>query len=134
MKRSWFFILAFTGVLAVAGSSPQQPGLIVRDTLGLAHLSILCPLLGCQIVDDLGDPLSQLFLVTPTLLGSLDGLLEILPPQLGIVSVEVDQIVNLITPPPLIFIPNGLANAFPVDYYGTLVLAGVPCSAGQLNH
>ena len=124
MKRSWFLILAFTGLIAVPSSRAQQPGLIVRDTLGLTHLSILCPLLGCRIVENLGDPLNEVFLVTPTLLGSLDGLLEILPLQLGIVSVEVDQLVNLIVTPPLTFIPNGLADAFPVDYYGTVVWQG----------
>lgn len=124
MKRSWVLILAFTGLIAVPSSRAQQPGLIVRDTLGLTHLSILCPLLGCRIVENLGDPLNEVFLVAPTLLGSLDGLLEILPLQLGIVSVEVDQLVNLIVSPPLTFIPNGLADAFPVDYYGTVVWEG----------
>jgi hypothetical protein len=124
VKRSWLLILLLTGVLSVPGSRAQQPGLIVRDTLGLTHLSILCPLLGCQVVEDLGDPLSQLFLVTPTLSVSLNELLEILPLQLGVVSVEVDQIVNLIVTPPLTFIPNGLANPFPVDYYGTIVWEG----------
>jgi subtilisin family serine protease len=54
----------------------------------------------------------------------VDQLLEILPLQLGIVSVEVDQLVNLIAAPPLTFIPNGLADAFPVDYYGTVVWKG----------
>jgi len=38
--------------------------------------------------------------------------------------VEVDQIVNLIASPPLSFIPNGLADSFPDDYYGTLVSEG----------
>ena len=124
MKRSWVLILVFTGLIAVPSSRAQQPRLIVRDTLGLTHLRILCPLLGCRIVENLGDPLNEVFLVTPTLLGSLDGLLEILPLQLGIVSVEVDQLVNLIVSPPLTFIPGGLADALPVDYYGTVVWEG----------
>ncbi len=124
MKCSWFRILVVTGLLVGPTSQAQQPGLIVRDTLGITDLKILCPLLGCQVVENLGDPLSQLFLVTPTVLGTLDGLLEILPLQLGIVSVEVDQLVNLIAAPPLTFIPNGLANSFPIDYYGTVVTQG----------
>lgn len=124
MKCSWFLLLVITGVLAVPSSRAQQPGLIVRDTLGITDLRILCPLLGCQIVEKLGDPLNELFLVTPTLLGSLDELLEILPLQLGIVSVEVDQVLSLIVEPPLTFIPNGLADTFPEDYYGTLVWQG----------
>jgi hypothetical protein len=75
-------------------------------------------------VEKLGDPLRELFLVTPTVLGSLDGLLEILPLQLGIVSVEVDQLVNLFASPPLTFIPNDLADSLPVPYYGTVVSQG----------
>jgi subtilisin family serine protease len=38
--------------------------------------------------------------------------------------VEVDRLVNLIATPPLSFIPNGLADSFPIDYYGTLVWHG----------
>lgn len=124
MKRYWVLILVFAGVIAVPRSRAQQPGLIVRDTLGVTHLKILCPVLGCRLVENLGDPLGELFLVAPTLLGSLDELLEILPRQLGIVSVEVDQIVNLIITPPLTFIPNGLADSFPIDYYGTVAWQG----------
>jgi subtilisin family serine protease len=124
MKCSWFLILVVTGLIVVPTSRAQQPRLIVRDTLGIIDLKILCPLLGCQVVENLGDPLGQLFVVTPTVLGSLDGLLEILPLQLGIVSVEVDQLVNLIVAPPLTFIPNGLADSFPIDYYGTVVSQG----------
>jgi hypothetical protein len=124
VKRYWFLILVFTGFIAVPGSSAQQSGLIVRDTLGITHLRILCPILGCQIVENLGDPSKELFLVTPNVLGSLEELLAILPLQLGIVSVEVDQVLNLIETPPLTFIPNGLADALPVDYYGTAVWQG----------
>jgi Subtilase family len=124
VKCTWVLILVFASGIAVPSSRAKQPGLIVRDTLRLTHLSILCRLLGCQVVENLGDPLSELFLITPTLSASLDELLTILPQQLGIVSVEVDQIVNLIASPPLSFIPNGLADSFPEDYYGTLVSEG----------
>jgi subtilisin family serine protease len=124
MKRSWFFILVVIGFVVVPSSKAQQPRLIVRDALGIADLSILCPLLGCQVVENLGDPLNQLFLVTPNVLGNLEGLLEILPLQLGIVSVEVDQLESLIAAPPLSFIPNALADNFPVGYYGTVVSQG----------
>jgi hypothetical protein len=124
MKFTWLRILLFTGLIAAPAARAQQPGIIVRDTLGLKNLSNLCPLLGCQVVENLGDPLGQVFLVAPTLLGSVDELLEILPLQLGIVSVEVDQLVNLIAAPPSTFFPNGLADAFPVDYYGTVVWQG----------
>jgi hypothetical protein len=124
VKSSWLRILLFTGLIAVSAARAQQPGIIVRDTRGATNLTILCRLLGCQVVENLGDPLGQVFLLTPTLLGSVEELLEILPLQRGIVSVEVDQLINLIAAPPLTFIPNGLADAFPVDYYGTVVWQG----------
>lgn len=124
MKRSWFLLLVFAGFLAVPSSRAQQPGLIVRDRLGVTHLTVLCKLVGCQVVENLSDPLREVFLVAPTLLGGLDWLLQILPLQLGIVSVEVDQLVNLVATPPLSFIPNQLADNLPVDYYGTIVSQG----------
>jgi subtilisin family serine protease len=124
VKRSRFLILVFAIFIAVPSSRAQQPGLIVRDRLGVTHLTVLCKLVGCQVVENLSDPLSEVFLVAPTLLGGLDWLLQILPLQLGIVSVEVDQLVNLLATPPLTFIPNQLADNLPVDYYGTVVSHG----------
>lgn len=124
MKHSWLLLMVIAGLSVAPSARAQQQGLIVRDTLGITHLNILCPLLGCQVVESLGDPQGQVFLVAPALFRTLDLLLEILPLQLGIVSVEVDHLVNLIATPPLSFIPNGLANAFPVDYYGTTVWQG----------
>jgi subtilisin family serine protease len=124
VNRSRFLILVFAGFIAVPSSGAQQPGLIVRDRLGVTHLTVLCKLVGCQVVENLSDPLREVFLVAPTLLGGLDWLLQILPLQLGIVSVEVDQLVNLVATPPLSFIPNQLADNLPVDYYGTVVSQG----------
>jgi subtilisin family serine protease len=124
MKCSSLLMLLFTAVFAVPSSGAQQPRLIVRDTLGATHLKIICELVGCRGVENLGDPLHEVFLVTPALSESLDWLLEILPLELGIVSVEVDQLVSLIASPPLTFIPNGLAESFPMEYYGTVVSQG----------
>jgi hypothetical protein len=90
----------------------------------VTHLTVLCTLVGCQVVENLGDRLSEVFLVAPTLLGGLDWLLQILPLQLGIVSVEVDQLVNLLATPPLTSIPNQLVDNLPVDYHGTVVSHG----------
>jgi subtilisin family serine protease len=124
VKRSWFLSLVVAGLIAVPSSGAQQPRLIVRDSLGVTHLTILCRLVGCQVVENLSDPLSRVFLVAPTLLGGLDWLLKILPLQLGILSVEVDQLVNLVATPPLTLIPNELSRNLPVDYYGTVVSQG----------
>jgi subtilisin family serine protease len=124
VKCSSLLIFVVSLVFAASSSSAQQPGLIVRDTLGVTHLKIICDLVGCQVVENLGDPRGEVFLVAPTLITSLDGLLQILPLELGIVSVEVDQLLSLIASPPLPFIPNGLAESFPMEYYGTVVSQG----------
>lgn len=103
-------------------ASAQVQRLIVRDNLGVVHLTALCPLLGCQVLYGLGDPRQNVFLVVPTS-GSLVILLQRLLGQIGIVNAEVDQLVSLLTPP-LTFIPDGLSDALPVDYYGVTVWDG----------
>jgi subtilisin family serine protease len=105
------------------GASAQQSRLIVRDSLGLSHLTALCPLLGCNVIRALGDPLQQVFIVEPKGLINLNGLLSILPIQVGILDAEVDQVINLVTPP-LSFIPEALEDNVPTDYYGTLAWSG----------
>ena len=57
MKHGRFVIPLLALVIALACVADAQPqGLIVRDSLGLAHLSSLCPVLGCKVVRGLGDP------------------------------------------------------------------------------
>jgi subtilisin family serine protease len=106
----------------VLGASAQQQQLIVRDSLGIAHLTALCPILGCNVVRGLGDPQEQVFLVVPTGI-SLASLLQLLLAQAGIVDAEVDQLLSLETPS-LSFIPDGLSDTVPVNYYGSTVWDG----------
>jgi subtilisin family serine protease len=111
------------GIAFAPDTRAQQSRLIVRDTLGLTHLTALCPLLGCNVIGGLGDPLQQVFVVGSTGQVNLASLLNLLPRQSGILDTEPDQLLNLVTPP-LSFIPEALADNVPVDYYGTLAWHG----------
>ena len=109
-----------------------QARLVVRDSLGLSGLNLLCPLLGCQVVRGLGDPQGQLFLITfPSILNPVTALLK-LNLQLGIVDAEIDQIVNTqaaYAGPA----PSYLTDEKPTSYYGTTVWHGyVAQPANQL--
>jgi hypothetical protein len=125
MMRSRYLLFAtlFLGITFTPIADAQQSQLIVRDTLGLGHLSILCPLLGCNIIRGLGDPSQQVFVVAPTNPLNLDSLLNILLAQVGIADVEPDQLLSLTTPL-LSFIPQVLDDNLPTNYYGTLVWNG----------
>jgi len=82
-----------------------QTRLIVRDSLGLGSLNLTCLLTGCKVIGGLGDPNGQLFLITfPSILNPITALLKI-NLQLGIVSAEIDQVVNT---------PGGLCGASPL--------------------
>jgi subtilisin family serine protease len=120
MNHRWFLVLGLVLVMALSPLANAQPqGLIVRDSLGLSHLNALCPLLGCRVARGLGDPAQQVFLVVPTLI-NLQSLLQLLKVQIGIVNAEVDQLLNLTTPP-LSLIPSGLYDGSSENYYGTNV-------------
>ena len=121
MRNHWFVVVVLAVAMLAARSASAQ-GLIVRDNLGAAHVNALCSVLGCNVARGLGDPQQALFLVTPTRV-SLGSLLQVLPLQLGIVDVEVDQLVRLLTPP-LTHIPQGLSDISPVSYHGSTVWDG----------
>ena len=107
----------------LSAPAQAQTRLIVRDSLGLPGLNLSCALLGCQVLQGLGDPQGQLFVVTfPRILDPVTSLLRL---QLGagILSVEIDQIVNTQSgnagPP-----PSYLTDKTPTSYYGTTVWHG----------
>src|SRR5258708_4112437 len=107
-----------------------QARLVVRDSLGLSGLNLICPLLGCNVVRNLGDPQGQLFLVTfPSILNPVTCLLR-LNLQLGIVGVEIDQVVNTqaaYAGPA----PSYLTDEQPTSYYGTTVWHGYIAQPGN---
>lgn len=133
-SRSRYFVicaLLLFGLLS-APAAQAQTRLIVRDSLGLPGLNLTCALLGCQVLQGLGDPQGQLFVVTfPPLLDPVTSLLR-LQLGLGIVSVEIDQMVNTQSAdagPP----PSYLTDKTPTPYYGTTVWRGyVAQPANQL--
>src|SRR5258708_23848528 len=109
-----------------------QARLVVRDSLGLSGLNLICPLLGCNVVRSLGDPQGQLFLITfPSILNPVTALLKI-NLQLGIVDAEIDQVANTLDAyaGPA---PSYLTDEKPTSYYGTTVWHGyVAQPANQL--
>jgi hypothetical protein len=129
MKRTWILLVVIAMMLSVASASAQTQRLIVRDKLGLPGIRSSCILLGCNVVTNLGDPLGQVFLVTVNTL-NLGKVLSLLPLQLGILSVEVDQLLSL-TSPVLGPIPQELDDSFPVKYYSGVVWHGYLTQEGN---
>src|SRR5260370_30044271 len=134
MKRSLSLLLVlflFVGaraapaqLLSILSSTSSSQRYIVRSTGGLLSVLNLCSLLGCQVQGGLDGSLGQLFLVSSTtnLLSSTVSLLEA---TLGIVSVEVDQTLNIPRKAPLIpYAPGQLWHRTPINYYATSVLYG----------
>ena len=107
--------------LAVTANAQQQ-GIIARDSFGGPDLANLCSNLSCNVVRNLGDPQNQVFLVTPAGV-SLGTLLASLLAQPSIVNAELDQLISLESPA-LSFIPGGLSDTTPVNYYGAVVWDG----------
>src|ERR1700746_3389326 len=98
-KSSWVRRGVVIGLLLFlvplcASSAQAQTRLIVRDSLGLSGINLTCRLLGCNVIGGLGDPQGQLFVITfPPILNPVTALLR-LNLQLGIVGVEIDQVVK----------------------------------------
>ncbi len=87
-------------------------------------------MLNCTVVRGLGDPSGQLFLITtPSLLDPITFLLK-LRLQLGIVDVEIDQVVNTsaASAGPA---PSYLTDKAPVTYYGATVWRGYVTQTGN---
>lgn len=106
-----------------APAAQAQTRVIVRDSLGLPGINLTCLLTGCNVVTGLGDPDGQLFLVTlPAVLNPVTSILR-LSLQTGILSVEIDQVVNT-QGAYADGTPNYLTDKAPVSYYGATVWRG----------
>lgn len=121
-------VLVAVSLLAGAGSaSAQQSRYIVHTTKGLGSVLNLCLTAGCQVQGALDGNIGQTYLVTSSngnLLTELTSfLLQTLEKLLGIVSVEVDQVLSVPLAPPA-NTAAGLYNTTPVNYYGTIVWQG----------
>lgn len=122
IRASIVMCAALLLVALLPSPAAAQSRLIVRDSLGLSGINTTCLLLGCNVVDSIGDPQGQLFVVNFGLLSPLTAILE-LNLQLGIVDVEIDQTVNTLdaTAGPA---PSYLTNETPTSYYGATVWQG----------
>src|SRR5215813_14850464 len=120
-SKRYIVIIALMLLAALAAPAAQaQTRLVVRDSLGLPGINLTCALLGCQVLQGLGDPQGQLFVVTfPTILDPVTSLLR-LQLGLGILSVEIDQKVNAPVANAT-SIPSYLNDRKPVSYYGSTV-------------
>src|SRR6267378_5609837 len=127
MKRRITLLVAMIA-LALAFSNPAaaENRYIVRTTGGLSSVLNLCLSAGCQVQGSLDGPVGQTYLVTSSgnlitnLLNFAGNLLEAL---LGIKSIEPDQILP-IPQVPISYVPSGLYDTAPVNYYGTVVWHG----------
>src|SRR5260370_33640270 len=123
IRLSIVFGLLLLLIPLCAPPAHAQARLVVRDSLGLSGINLTCQLLGCNVVRGLGDPQGQLFVITfPPILNPVTALLR-LNLQLGIVGVEIDQVVNTqaaYAGPA----PSYLTDEQPTSYYGTTVWHG----------
>jgi subtilisin family serine protease len=133
-SKRWVVVIGLLLLLIPLCATPAhaQARLVVRDSLGLSGINLTCQLLGCNVVRGLGDPQGQLFVVTfPSILNPVTALLR-LNLQLGIVDVEIDQVVNTqaaYAGPA----PSYLTDEKPTSYYGATVWHGyVSQPANQL--
>jgi hypothetical protein len=118
------FLAGLLLTLLCAASAKAQNGVIVRTTLGLPGLQLLCLTQNCTVVGALDGTINQVFLLsTPLDPQTLVNTLVLLP---GIVNAEVDQVLNLI----------GAANLVPAPLDPTLMsdrtLVPYPSTSGSM--
>src|SRR5438105_524771 len=93
---------------------------IVRDTKGLLGLSLTCLLFGCKVLEGIGDPDGQLYVVTTSgLLSPVLFLTQLLSGG-GITNAEIDQPVNTQGTTTIGSTPEYLTDKTPVSYYGAI--------------
>ena len=137
-KMGWkrYVVCAALLICSLVGSSAaqSQTRLIVRDSLGLTGINLTCAILRCQVLQGLGDPQGQLFVVTfPKLLSPLTATLN-LQASFGVVSVEIDQAVAT-RPADAGYSDAYLYDRTAVSYYGTTVWHGfISQPATQIIH
>ena len=96
---------------------------IVRDTNGLLGLNVTCLLFGCKVLQGIGDPDAQLYVVTTSSLLSPVVFITQLLSGAGITNVEQDQAVAT-QGTTIGATPAYLTDRTPVSYYGTTVWEG----------
>ncbi|MBZ5570687.1 MAG: S8 family serine peptidase [Acidobacteriia bacterium] len=118
-------------VIAQSSTAAGQTRLVVRDSLGVTGILNLCALLGCSTVEGLGDPQGQLFMIeTPALLDPVTSQLLLNISVLGLVTIEIDQIVQT-EGATAGAAPAYLTDRKPFTYYGTTVWHGYVFQPGN---
>ena len=104
------------------GGTPQR--FILRAPGGIGVVQTLCGLIGCGLLESLGDPGSQVFVISTSSTALLNNLLL----SLGITHIEPDLLVSLLPAAPLISNatqpPGGLSDTNPVQFYASTVWNG----------
>jgi hypothetical protein len=121
-RRTW--LAGMLLALLWAAPAKAQNGVIVRTTLGLPGLQLLCLAQNCTVVGAVDGALNQVFLLTtPLNPQTLVNTLVLLP---GIVNAEVDQVLSLI----------GAANLVPLPISTALMadrtLVPYPANSGTM--
>lgn len=117
-----FFLLLFA---LWPGNASAHHRFIVRVTAGLASLQEACEPIGCTVVSSLDGNLNQVFLVTAPPEIDPAFILDELAEAEGVVNVEQDQAVAIVTGLNQIgSIPSGLYDTTPVQYFGVSVENG----------
>jgi subtilisin family serine protease len=123
---SRWVLLSFLLLLVVSSSASTaqaQTRVIVRDSLGLPGINLTCYLLNCKVVRGLGDPQTELFLVSfPATLNPATDLIS-LQAASGIVDAEVDQTAEQ-HDEAYASSDSYLNDQTPTQYYGTTVWQG----------
>jgi hypothetical protein len=108
-RRAW--LAGIMLALLWAAPATAQNGVIVRTTLGVSGLQLLCLAQNCTVAVPLDGALNQVFLLTtPLNPQTLVNTLILLP---GIVNAEVDQVLSLIGAANLV--PSPIATALMSD-------------------
>lgn len=129
-RKGWLVCLMLLVISVSASATQPQTRLIVSDSLGLPGLKVTCLLMGCNVLEGVGDPKGQVFVVTfPAVLNPVTSLLQ-LSLQTGVVSVEIDQVVNA-APANSSGTPSYLTDETPVSYYGSTVWQGYVTQPGN---
>src|SRR6267143_6975024 len=126
MKRITIVVAMLVLMFVAAKPAAAQNRYIVRTTGGLSSVLNLCLSAVCEVKGSLDGPVGQTFLVTSDgnlIANLLNGIVNFLEALLGVQSVEPDQVLP-VPHPPLNYIPSGLNDRTPVNYYGTVVWHG----------
>src|SRR5437016_5382294 len=123
MKRAAQLLLALLLILGVVATPAAAGGrVIVRVSGGLTSLQLICRLLGCSIKYGLGDPASQVFLITTPDTVSPTTFLKSLTSQAGVSGAELDLLGRTLADDARVAAP--LSDRTPVSYYSSTVWHG----------